>query len=261
MSSIINALKKLEKEALEKSQDQSLPLKSPTKKSMYQRLKQSRLFNKRFFLVAILVLIAGGWLILSRTPREKAPALVAKTQIPPAKPINPPKRSEHKISVPHSTHKHMPIPKEAKKPEPVANPAGSPALSSHTPREKAPARIAKTQITTAKPISLPKPPEHKVSVPDLPQKQTPVQTLTKTSEHDTTSQRFASLSLKHSSESGLQLQAIAWSGDAKSRMAVINGHIIREKESIDGTVVRYIGKDYIVFENGAEVWRQMFRVK
>jgi hypothetical protein len=54
------------------------------------------------------------------------------------------------------------------------------------------------------------------------------------------------------------VQAIAWSNDPKSRLAVINGLILREGESIDNIIVMHIGKDAVVFRKGAEGWKQMF---
>jgi hypothetical protein len=56
----------------------------------------------------------------------------------------------------------------------------------------------------------------------------------------------------------LKLPAFVWAGYSKSRMAVINGRIIRERESVDGALVTHIGKDYVIFEKGTEEWRQLF---
>jgi hypothetical protein len=74
----------------------------------------------------------------------------------------------------------------------------------------------------------------------------------------TKTDRFASIPVKRSNQTKIDLQAIAWSNDPKSRLAVINGLILRERESIDNVVVMHIGKDAVVFRQGREEWKQMF---
>ncbi|MEJ2658716.1 MAG: general secretion pathway protein GspB [Desulfobacterales bacterium] len=71
-------------------------------------------------------------------------------------------------------------------------------------------------------------------------------------------EQFASVPVKQSSETGIQIQAIAWSEDSGARLAVINGLILREGESIDNVKVVHIGKDAVVFEKNGEEWKQMF---
>ncbi len=59
----------------------------------------------------------------------------------------------------------------------------------------------------------------------------------------------------------MELQAIAWSTDPKSRLAVINGKIVREGGSVAGVFVTHIGKDDVFFKKGREEWRQQLRFK
>lgn len=258
MSSIINALKKLEEEISEKEEVRPWPLKSPAKKSIHQRLKGSRLFNKRFFLVLAVVIIAvGGWLILSRKPWQKAPVWVAKTEIKPAKPSSLPEKPEKKVSLSDMPQKETPTNKDLIKSEPISNTAKTTPISARKHRERLPVPVAGTEeIKPTKPADLP---GKMASTQRLPPKETPTEKAANKSEQNTAVERFASISLKHSGESGLQLQAIAWAGDSKNRMAVINGRIIREKESVDGVLVTHIGKGYVIFEKGTEEWRQLFR--
>jgi hypothetical protein len=61
-----------------------------------------------------------------------------------------------------------------------------------------------------------------------------------------------------SNQTKIEVQAIAWSNDPKSRLAVINGLILRERESIDNVIVMHIGKDAVIFKKGSEEWKQMF---
>ena len=71
-------------------------------------------------------------------------------------------------------------------------------------------------------------------------------------------ERFASVPVKRSSETRIEIQAIAWSKNPKGRLAVINGLILREGESIDNVMVVDIGKDAVVFEKDRQEWKQMF---
>ncbi|MGD2186267.1 MAG: general secretion pathway protein GspB [Desulfobacterales bacterium] len=62
-------------------------------------------------------------------------------------------------------------------------------------------------------------------------------------------------------ESKLTLQAIAWSKVAAQRIAVINGHIVREGESVEGFSVTQIRQDDIIVNDGTESWRVEFKLK
>jgi len=77
-------------------------------------------------------------------------------------------------------------------------------------------------------------------------------------EQNTKADRFASMPVKRSNQTKIEVQAIAWSNDPKSRLAVINGLILRERESIDNVIVMHIGKDEVIFKKGSEEWKQMF---
>jgi hypothetical protein len=93
-------------------------------------------------------------------------------------------------------------------------------------------------------------------------KQTPKETVAgKRSEEpgqNTKADRFASMPVKRSNQTKIEVQAIAWSNDPKSRLAVINGLILKEGESIDNVIVMHIGNDEVVFKKGEEGWKQMF---
>ena len=56
-------------------------------------------------------------------------------------------------------------------------------------------------------------------------------------------------------DSKLDLQAIAWSKDAKRRIAVINGHIVHEGESVEGFLVNQIRQEDVVVNDGTESWQ------
>ncbi len=62
-------------------------------------------------------------------------------------------------------------------------------------------------------------------------------------------------------DSKFRLQAIAWSAKAHQRMAVINGRILREGESLDGFLVAHIREDEVILSDGGTSWRIEFSLK
>lgn len=62
-------------------------------------------------------------------------------------------------------------------------------------------------------------------------------------------------------DSKLKLQALAWSTDDTRRMAVINGRIVREGESVDGYQVIQIREDDVVVNDGGKSWRLEFGIQ
>ena len=59
----------------------------------------------------------------------------------------------------------------------------------------------------------------------------------------------------------LKLQAIAWSDDPARRMAVINNHIVREGETVDGFSITKIRRDDVIVNDGTTSWRLEFSLK
>jgi hypothetical protein len=62
-------------------------------------------------------------------------------------------------------------------------------------------------------------------------------------------------------ESKLLVMAIAWSNDPARRLAVVNGHIIKEGETVDGFNVTRIRKDDLIVNDGSRSWRVEFKLK
>ena len=59
----------------------------------------------------------------------------------------------------------------------------------------------------------------------------------------------------------LKLQAIAWSKSAAQRIAVINGHVVREGESVEGFSVNQIRQEDVIVNDGSESWQLEFSLK
>lgn len=62
-------------------------------------------------------------------------------------------------------------------------------------------------------------------------------------------------------DSKLKLQALAWSDEAVRRMAVINGHIVHEGESIEGYQVVEIRVEDVIVNAGGKSWRLGFGLR
>lgn len=60
---------------------------------------------------------------------------------------------------------------------------------------------------------------------------------------------------------GLQVQALVWSEDEASRLAVINGTIVKTGGDVDGNVVRFIGEDFVIIQKGPRNWKLKFQLK
>jgi hypothetical protein len=73
--------------------------------------------------------------------------------------------------------------------------------------------------------------------------------------------RSAADSLDRLEESKLKVMAIAWADDPARRLAVVNGHIVKEGESVDGYSVTAIRKDDIIVNDGSRAWRVELNLK
>lgn len=62
-------------------------------------------------------------------------------------------------------------------------------------------------------------------------------------------------------DSNIKLQALAWSKDAARRMAVINGRIVREGESMEGYQIKQIREEDVVVSDGKQSWQLEFGLK
>ena len=218
MSSILKALKKIEREFPEKNEIRSWQQEINTQKIFHKRMKDNLRFTKHLFIFLVaIILAAGGGLILGRKPWEKVPSLIAKTETLPPKPSN------------HTS---------------AMKPLGKKLVLANKMEIKPEKPLTHTEEETAWQDSINK---DRVS--------------NQSAEKITNAKRFASIPVKQTGESRLELQAIAWSSDPKSRIAVINGRVLREGESVESVLVTHIGKAEVIFRKGSEEWKQLFRLK
>ena len=256
MSTILKALKQIDQTAPPEDL-QSWPPKIDTKETVKTRVQKLRL-NRKVFLAALLTLIiaAGGWLVynqkdlllakissdrISEKDRsastgssEKGPIYQAKINPPASKPAQMKKPSDQisEMSARQTTDKN-----------PIFTASGKKETLPKSPSSKS--RIAPSQTADQKKALRPKT-RASVAFPSKKSKSALKQN---------------SRSYRRLEESKLQLQAIAWSEDAARRIAVVNGHVVREGESVEGFSITQIRKDDIIVNDGAETWQVEFRLK
>jgi len=239
LSSILKALKKLDDQATDQNHVRFWRSRNHMQNDDHERINGHLRFKKHYVIIfAGLVLAVGAGLILSQKLHEKKPELITKKEAILEKSVRLP---EKKAAIPDSVQKEMSFQKDVKKIEPAATAAKAAPPSAHK-------SIENTAVLFNQKTS--------------PLKQTPKETVagqhSEEPEQKTKDDRFASMPVKRSNQTKIEVQAIAWANDPKSRLAVINGLILREGESIDNVIVMHIGKDAIVFKKGEEGWKQMF---
>lgn len=256
MSSILKALKKIESELPEKSEIQFRQKEINTQKIIHKRITDKLRLKKQFFVIfAAIILAAGGGLVLGRKPWEHIPSPATKTETEHTKPLN---RIGKKTADRDLSQKKKPVKRGDEKITAVKQVANKKSLSVIKPREKEPASVKKTEIKVSKSLSRNK---KKIAGQDLIQKDNNTKYRAEKSGQNSKNRRILSIPVKQAGESKLQLQAIAWSSDPKSRIAVINGRVLREGGSVERVLVTHIGKNEVIFKKGREEWKQLFRPK
>lgn len=239
MSSILKALKKLENQAEDQNPARLWRPKNQMQNNGHAPTDGNLRFKKRYVIIfAGLVFALGAGLILSQKLNEQKQELTTIKEAIRPKPARLP---EKKAAIPDRVQKKLSLKKDAKTFEPIEPIAKAAPPSSPKSREKTAVLL-----------------NDKTSPAQQTRKETASEKRSEKPEQDTKADRFASIPVKRSSQTRIELQAIAWSEDPKSRLAVINGQILKERESIDNVVVMHIGKDVVFFKKGGEEWKQMF---
>jgi hypothetical protein len=279
LSSILKALTKLENQVTDKNHVRSWQPKTQIPIDDHKQINDHPRFKKRNVIIfAGVILAVGAGLILSQNVYEKKPELITKKEDIRQKPVRLPEKKaampdkkailqkperlpqkeaampdkkailqkpirlpQKKVAMPDRVQTELSSRKDVKKFEPIARAEKTPPRSAQKSRENtavlfnkktSPLKQARKETVAGKPSEKP--------------------------EQKTRADRFASMPLKRSNQTQIEVQAIAWANDPKNRLAVINGLILRERESIDNVIVMHIGKDEVIFKKGGEEWRQMF---
>lgn len=277
MSTILKALKQID-QTTPPEDLQSWPPQIDTKETVKNRVQKIGL-NRKVYLAALLTLIVvtSGWLVYSQKdllltqissdrisgndrpasagPSENGPVYQAKIYPSAPKPTKAagadmaPQRagrksatSQSQMNKPAGRLPGMPARQKADK-KPIFSASGKSETLPKTP-------LSKSGIS----------PSQKVAPKKAIQSKTRA-SATMASKKSRSAVKQEARSYKRLDQSKLQLQAIAWSKDAAQRIAVINDHVVREGESVEGFSVTQIRPDDIIVNDGTESWQVEFRLK
>jgi hypothetical protein len=247
LSSILKALKKLENQAKNKSQVRFRQQENRQQPIQRRRMSDYLRANRHYLIIlAALIFATGAGIALNQKVRYNNQKAAAKTNVAPKKetrPQSPARIPDKKTAISNGIEKKSFSPKIIKEPERTKKVVKMPPGPVDTSRA--------VQLDVLKEASSSKQAEKKTIVAKGNEKH----------ESYVKPEQFAGVPVKRSSETEIEIQAIAWSKDPIGRLVVINGLILREGESIDNVVIVGIGKDAVVFEKGEQKWKQMFGFK
>jgi hypothetical protein len=264
LSTILKALKRIDQTTPPPDDLQTWPPKIDTQKTVKARIHKIWLYRKVVLaLILILVLIAAGWLaysqkhwlaskILPQKPAAKGPIYQAKIDsgsdepraaVPQKEPaLKPQNARSGAASGPRPTGAGRPSGKLPLTPAPQKSKINRIYASSGKTQSPGTNIAAKS-----KPSRLPMADSEK----SIQRETRPAAAAAPTKN----SPPRVARSYRRLEDSKLDLQAIAWSKDAKRRIAVINGHIVREGESVEGFMVNQIRQEDVVVNDGTVSWQ------
>ncbi len=221
--------------------------------SAYKGVSGGPRLKKNFFLVlASLVIAFSIGLALNLKPWHKKPTVVSKIQTPPATVLSIPEKEDSEKG---PVRKSSSLETDTKDRKPIKGPTQKTSESYGAVGSNGLSSVEKTETKPLTPSSVSK---EKTSRPEKIQQKTVSEKPGEKHGQQTNAEWSAAIPVKQTGESKLELQAIAWSSDPKSRLAVINGRVVREGESIDSVNIMHIGKDEVIFKKGMEEWKQLF---
>jgi hypothetical protein len=263
LSSILKALKKIEESTAMGETPAEFP-RLAQQASFKARLRRQWESARRWgYGLLVVAMAAAGALIYISLKSDEAPAGKPDAAVaPPGK--------EFRAKIPAEGQRPAPPRRPAQAPaEPSSEPAG-PAqrtIEMHAdsapppppPRPRAPAATDRTAPTVApkeSPAAAPSPASRPFAARREP---APAATAPKPARPP--APRSPEDGLARLDESKLRVMAIAWAEDPARRIAVVNGHILKEGESVDGYSITQIRKEDIVVNDGGRSWRVEFNLK
>ena len=262
MSSILKALKKIEESA--PSEEFLNPAQALNPRTVFgKRHRGRRLTSKIIYmgLAAVFVLAAGiliqGWMSGEADPRGGKPVTAAADSAPADADAFRAKLPDRKTAAPSPPVAAQPPPGQAAS---VAAPTPVPADASKATAGQKPAPPARAAKAAAR--ALPK------EAPDASSAERPSASAQRAAPARETpppnrpaATRAPEDTLSRLDDSKLKVMAIAWHGVAARRIAVINGHIVKEGETVDGYTITRIRKDDVIVNDGSRSWRVEFALK
>jgi len=265
LSTILKALKRIDQTTPPPDDPQAWPPKVDTKKTVKSRVHKIWLYRRVYLtLFLIVIVIAAGWLVYSQkhwlTARIFPQKTSAKGPIYQAK-ISP--GSDESRSVVSENEPAL----KRQNAGPGQRPAGGDRPPRTLPRTPELQKSEKNKIfPSSRKIQ---PPETKTTAKSntsrapaaISEKSVQSDTRPAAAAPEKKSPSQAARSYRRLDDSKLDLQAIAWSKEASQRLAVINGHIVREGESVEGFLVNQIREDTVIVNDGTESWQLEFGLR
>jgi hypothetical protein len=238
LSSILNALKKLEKEFPQGGSAVPLPRRLGTKKFIRRwEIHSGRFAPALWVCLALVVLATAGWFVFYlRQPPDIEPGAsrLAGSEPAAASPAPAARRVEQTPPPVDTPPKPTPPPTLPRRPPSARR---FPGAAGTTPGASGRPRAA------PRPALPVKPPPAVLAAPAGP----------KTEAAQTVEIPELSADLK--------LQAISWSKVPEDRIAVINGTIVREGMPLEGYTVYRIDEEQVVVSKGGGQWKLVFNLK
>ncbi len=244
LSSILKALKRVE-ESGQAEETFNQPPFAYEASALRPSWRQKAWFsgrNRVYVLASVMVLAIAGaafyrWTIDGAAPPAAGSASEVRAPLPPRPPDPPPQVA----SAPARPAPARPAPPPAQPSETVKDPVQAPPPTSRVrPREGSAAPPAETRPSPTRNVATP------VERPDTGRP---------------SPSRTPEDNLSRLDESKLKVMAIAWTAEPSRRLAVVNGHIVKEGESVEGFSVTQIRKDDIIVNDGGRSWRVELNLK
>jgi hypothetical protein len=286
VSSILKALKKLEKEFPQQVESVSWPQKIDTKKALSKRTKGLWMRKKLIAVFCVTVLLAAGiWLFLSEKPtlikkyfagdalvgqkaeEERTASMQVRKKVKKGPvPVSGAENVAKKVPRP-SINKTSSLDLQRKDTSAVKNSEKHNLVKKVD--QKISAHVRRTTENKLKSGSRDETvideraavPKTKTSSLGLVQRETAAlkEYVKPRQGKMPEDKKFASAKIMEDSK--IELQAIAWSIDPKERIAVINGRVVREGASLEGFTITRIGKDEVFVVQRNELRKLVFTVK
>ncbi|MCP4629359.1 MAG: general secretion pathway protein GspB [bacterium] len=280
MSSILKALKKIEENSPSPESHPSLPKPRDTNQLIDSIIKNRRRRRRFIYISLALLLIAGttAFLFNQRQMLMTKVLSVMSSKPPTAEEASDTDRAGvYKAKVPTSSTKPV-----RKPPSPTRQPRTS--IKTPMPDDSDKKLQATTRSSNRRPISESPPPPNSprsrtlhagpnskikkplkktstspglqsVKSPAAGKKARPIAPVTRAKQPAQTRTQATYRPIENDK---LKLQALAWSDAAARRMAVINGRIVREGDSVDGYQVYKIREEDVIVNESGKSWRLEF---
>jgi hypothetical protein len=269
LSTILKALKRIDQTTPPPDDHQTWPPKVDPQKTVSARINKIWLYRKIYLaLILTVVVIAAGWFAYSQRHWLAAKILPQKTSA--KDPIYQAKIKPGADESRGAVSQKAPKVKRQKAGPSAGSapiPAGEGPASSRIPSIQTSQMNQKNKRLTS-PGKAPSAETNTASKSNI--SRSPMVGSAKSKQRDTgpaaavpmkKSTAQVTRSYQRLDDSKLNLQAIAWSKDAAKRLAVINGHIVREGESVDGFLVNQIRQENVVVNDGSASWQLEFGLK